>query len=215
MAKAEALKGSPLPPDQLAKEIRAIRTNGKRWTKKWRRAEAQVGQVQRSLQGSLRPSQSPLRQSAQTAQRERIGREDHRRDGCTGDEPAAPSPRGKTRLARSGKAQVALFDQWKKGGGVANAAWKALDEKFDVALKNSTAPSMAREPEIARRRRLIAQAEELAKGNAVAPRPPTPPSFATSLGCRTSAEPAHLRRKDEAELWDELQKAHRCPCSSA
>ena len=125
-----------------------------------------------------------------------------------GDEAATPLAEGQTRDWNDlEKRKAGLFDQWKKGGGVANAAWKALDEKFDVALRKlDGALDAAREPEIARRKRLIAEAEELAK--ATPAREITDRAIAVQR--RWAAERPHnlphLRRKDEQKLWDEFKK---------
>ena len=94
-----------------------------------------------------------------------------------------------------------------KGGGVANAAWKELDEKFDVALKLlDGALDAAREPEIARRKSLIVEAEALA--NATPSRDITDRAIAVQR--RWAAERPlglpHLRRKDEQNLWDVFKK---------
>ena len=210
MAKAEALKGSPLPPDQLAKEIRAIQDE-------WKALDKKNGGAPKpkwdKFNAVCKEAYAPAKAHFDSLRKQRNENASGREKiidamAALGDEAAAPLAEGQTRDWHDlEKRKSALFDQWKKGGGVANAAWKALDEKFDVALKKlDSALDGAREPEIARRRRLIAQAEELAKAT-----PSRETTDATiTLQRRWAAERPqnlpHLRRKDEQKLWDDFKK---------
>ncbi len=210
MAKAEALKGSPLPPDQLAKEIRAIQDEWKALDKKnggapkpkWDKFNAVCKEAYAPAKAHFDSLRKQRNENA--SGREKI----IEAMAALGDEAAAPPAEGQTRDWHDlEKRKSALFDQWKKGGGVATAAWQALGEKFDVALKKlASALDGAREPEIARRRRLIAQDEELAKAT-----PSRETTDATiTLQRRWAAERPqnlpHLRRKDEQKLWDDFKK---------
>ena len=210
MAKAEALKGSPLPPDQLAKEIRAIQDE-------WKALDKKNGGAPKpkwdKFNAVCKEAYAPAKAHFDSLRKQRNENASGREKiidamAALGDEAAAPLTEGQTRDWHDlEKRKSALFDQWKKGGGVANAAWKALDEKFDVALKKlDSALDGAREPEIARRKRLIAQAEELAKAT-----PSRETTDATiTLQRRWAAERPqnlpHLRRKDEQKLWDDFKK---------
>lgn len=210
MAKAEGLKGSPLPPDVLAKEIRAIQEEWKALDKKnggapkpkWDKFNAVCKEAYAPAKVYFDSLRKQRNENASV--REKTIDALH----ALAEEAAAPLAEGETRdwIAIERK-KSALFDEWKKGGGVANAAWKALDEKFDVALKQlDGALDGAREPEIARRKRLIAEAEELSKA--------TPSRDVTDRAIvvqrRWAAERPqglpHLRRKDEQKLWDEFKK---------
>jgi len=210
MAKAEALKGSPLPPDQLAKEIRAIQ-------EEWKALDKKNGGAPKpkwdKFNAVCKEAYAPAKAHFDNLRKQRNENASGREKiidamAALGDEAAAPLAEGQSRDWHDlEKRKSALFDQWKKGGGVANAAWKALDEKFDAALKKlDGALDSAREPEIARRKRLIAQAEELAK--ATPSRETTDATIA--LQRRWAAErpqnQPHLRRKDEQKLWDEFKK---------
>ena len=210
MARAEALKGSPLPPDELAREIRTIQEEWKALDKKnggapkpkWDKFNA----VCKEAYAPAKAHFDTLRKqrSENASGREKIIHDLH----ALAEEAAAPLPEGEHRdWVDIEKRKSGLFDLWKKGGGVANAAWKALDEKFDVALKKlDGALDAAREPEIARRKKLIAEAEELAK--ATPSREVTDRAIAVQR--RWAAERPqglpHLRRKDEQNLWDVFKK---------
>ena len=210
MARAEALKGTPLPPDALAKEIRAIQEEWKALDKKnggapkpkWDKFNAVCKEAYAPAKVHFDTLRKARNENA--SGREKIIETLH----ALADEAAAPLPEGTTRdWVDIERRKSAMFDQWKKGGGVANAAWKALDEKFDVALhKLDGALDAAREPEIARRKKLIAEAQELASA--------TPSREVTDRAIvvqrRWAAERPeglpHLRRKDEQKLWDEFKK---------
>jgi len=210
MAKAEGLKGSPLPPDVLAKEIRAIQEEWKALDKKnggapkpkWDKFNAVCKEAYAPAKAYFDSLRKQRNENASV--REKTIDALH----ALAAEAAAPLADGETRdWVAIERKKSALFDEWKKGGGVANAAWKALDEKFDVALKQlDGALDGAREPEIARRKRLIAEAEELSKA--------TPSREVTDRAIvvqrRWAAERPqglpHLRRKDEQKLWDEFKK---------
>jgi hypothetical protein len=210
MAKAEALKGSPLPPDVLAKEIRSIQDEWKALDKKnggapkpkWDKFNA----VCKEAYAPARAHFDALRKQ----RNENVSVREKTIDAlhALAAEAAAPVADGETRdWVAIERKKSALFDEWKKGGGVANAAWKALDEKFDAALKAlDGALDGAREPEIARRKRLIAEAEELSR--ATPSREVTDRAIAVQR--RWAAERPqglpHLRRKDEQKLWDEFKK---------
>lgn len=210
MAKAEGLKGSPLPPDVLAKEVRAIQEEWKALDKKnggapkpkWDKFNAVCKEAYAPAKVYFDSLRKQRNENASV--REKTIDALH----ALAAEAAAPLAEGEKRdwIAIERK-KSALFDEWKKGGGVANAAWKALDEKFDAALKAlDGALDGAREPEIARRKRLIAEAEELAK--ATPSREVTDRAIAVQR--RWAAERPeglpHLRRKDEQKLWDEFKK---------
>jgi len=210
MAKAEALKGSPLPPDALAKEIRAIQDE-------WKALDKKNGGAPKpkwdKFNAVCKEAYAPAKAHFDSLRKQRNENASGREKiidamAALGDEAAAPLAEGQARdWIDLEKRKAALFDQWKKGGGVANAAWKALDEKFDVALKKlDNALDAAREPEISRRKRLIAEAEELSQ--ATPSREVTDRAIAVQR--RWAAErPAnlpHLRRKDEQKLWDEFKK---------
>ena len=210
MARAEALKGTPLPPDALAKEIRAIQEEWKALDKKnggapkpkWDKFNAVCKEAYAPAKVHFDTLRKARNENA--SGREKIIETLH----ALADEAAAPLPEGTTRdWVDIERRKSAMFDQWKKGGGVANAAWKSLDEKFDVALhKLDGALDAAREPEIARRKKLIAEAQELASA--------TPSREVTDRAIvvqrRWAAERPeglpHLRRKDEQKLWDEFKK---------
>ncbi|MBL8310503.1 MAG: DUF349 domain-containing protein [Burkholderiales bacterium] len=210
IARAEALKANPLPVDALAKEVRAIQDEWKALDKKNGGAPKPKWDKFNAL---CKEAYAPAKAHFDTLRKQRNENASGREKiieamSALGDEAAAPLAEGQTRdwldLERR---KSALFDQWKKGGGVANAAWKALDEKFETALKKlDGAMDGVREPEIARRKRLIAQAEELAK--ATPSRETTDATIALQRrwnGERPIGLP-HLRRKDEQRLWDEFKK---------
>ena len=210
MARAEALKGAELAPDPLAKEIRAIQEEWKALDKKnggapkpkWDKFNAVCKEAYAPAKSHFDTLRKARNENA--SGREKIIETLH----ALADEAAAPLAEGQSRdWVDIERRKSAMFDQWKKGGGVANAAWKALDEKFDVALhKLDGALDAAREPEIARRKKLIAEAQELASA--------TPSREVTDRAIvvqrRWAAERPeglpHLRRKDEQKLWDEFKK---------
>ena len=210
MARAEALKGSPLPPDELAREIRTIQDEWKALDKKnggapkpkWDKFNAVCKEAYAPAKAHFDTLRKQRNENA--SGREKIIDDLH----ALADEAAAELPEGEHRdWVDIEKRKSAMFDLWKKGGGVANAAWKALDEKFDVALKKlDGALDAAREPEIARRKKLIAEAEELA--TAAPSREITDRAIAVQR--RWAAERPqglpHLRRKDEQTLWDVFKK---------
>ncbi len=210
MARAEALKAAALPPDALAKEIRSIQDEWKALDKKnggapkpkWDKFNAVCKEAYAPAKVHFDTLRKARNENA--SGREKIIETLH----ALADEAAAPLAEGTSRdWVDIERRKSAMFDQWKKGGGVANAAWKALDEKFDVALhKLDGALDAAREPEIARRKKLIAEAQELAAA--------TPSRDVTDRAIvvqrRWAAERPeglpHLRRKDEQKLWDEFKK---------
>ncbi|MEQ1596827.1 MAG: DUF349 domain-containing protein [Casimicrobium sp.] len=210
MAKAEALKNLPQAPDVLAKEIRAIQEEWKALDKKnggapkpkWDKFNAVCKEAYAPAKAHFDSLRKQRNENA--SGREKIIESLH----ALADEAAAPLAEGQVRdWVDIEKRKSALFDQWKKGGGVANAAWESLDKKFDVALhKLDAGLDAAREPEIARRKRLITEAEELA--NATPSREVT--DRAITVQRRWAAERPqglpHLRRKDEQKLWDEFKK---------
>ena len=210
MARAEALKGSPLPPDELAREIRTIQDEWKALDKKnggapkpkWDKFNAVCKEAYAPAKAHFDVLRKQRNENA--SGREKIIDDLH----ALAEEAAAPLPEGSLRdWVDIEKRKSGLFDLWKKGGGVANAAWKELDEKFDVALKLlDGALDAAREPEIARRKLLIVEAEELA--NATPSRDITDRAIAVQR--RWAAERPlglpHLRRKDEQNLWDVFKK---------
>ncbi|MCZ2134644.1 MAG: DUF349 domain-containing protein [Burkholderiales bacterium] len=209
-AKVEALKESPLPPDQLAKEVRAIQ-------EEWKALDKTHGGAPKpkwdKFNALCKVAYVPAKAHFDALRKQRV-------QNASGREKIIEAM---IALAKDAESKVAdalsqdwhaiearksdLFEQWKKAGGVANAAWKALDKQFDDALKQlDTALDAAREPEIARRRRLIIAAEELARAE-----PSRETTDATiALQRRWSGERApnlpHLRRKDEQRLWDEFKK---------
>ena len=210
MARAEALKGSALPPDELAREIRTIQEEWKALDKKnggapkpkWDKFNAVCKEAYAPAKAHFDTLRKQRNENA--SGREKIIDDLH----ALAEEAAAPLPEGEHRdWVDIEKRKSGLFDLWKKGGGVANAAWKSLDEKFDVALKKlDGALDAAREPEIARRKKLIAEAEELA--TATPSREIT--DRAITVQRRWAAERPlglpHLRRKDEQTLWDVFKK---------
>ena len=210
MARAEALKASPLPPDELAREIRTIQEEWKALDKKnggapkpkWDKFNAVCKEAYAPAKAHFDTLRKQRNENA--SGREKIIDDLH----VLADEAAAPLTEGELRdWVDIEKRKSAMFDLWKKGGGVANAAWKALDEKFDIALKKlDGALDAAREPEIARRKKLIAEAEELA--TATPSREVTDRAIAVQR--RWAAERPqglpHLRRKDEQTLWDVFKK---------
>ncbi len=209
-AKVEALKESPLPPDQLAKEVRAIQ-------EEWKALDKTHGGAPKpkwdKFNALCKVAYAPAKAHFDALRKQRV-------QNASGREKIIEAM---IALAKDAESKVAdalsqdwhaiearksdLFEQWKKAGGVANAAWKTLDKQFDDALKQlDTALDAAREPEIARRRRLIIAAEELARAE-----PSRETTDATiTLQRRWSSERAptlpHLRRKDEQRLWDEFKK---------
>ncbi len=210
MTRAEGLKGSPLPPDELAREIRSIQEEWKALDKKnggapkpkWDKFNAVCKEAYAPAKAHFDTLRKQRNENA--SGREKIISDLH----ALAEEAAAPLLEGTLRdWIDIERRKSGLFDLWKKGGGVANAAWKALDEKFDVALKKlDGALDAAREPEIARRKRLIAEAEELA--NATPSREVTDRAIVVQR--RWAAERPqglpHLRRKDEQNLWDVFKK---------
>ncbi len=209
-AKVEALKESPLPPDQLAKEVRAIQ-------EEWKALDKAHGGAPKpkwdKFNALCKVAYAPAKAHFDALRKQRV-------QNASGREKIIEAM---IALAKDAESKVAdalsqdwhaiearksdLFEQWKKAGGVANAAWKTLDKQLDEALKQlDTALDAAREPEIARRRRLIIAAEELARAE-----PSRETTDATiTLQRRWSSERAptlpHLRRKDEQRLWDEFKK---------
>ena len=210
MARAEALRGSPLPPDELAREIRTIQDEWKALDKKnggapkpkWDKFNAVCKEAYAPAKAHFDTLRKQRNENA--SGREKIIDDLH----ALAEEASAPLEEGALRdWVDIEKRKSAMFDLWKKGGGVANAAWKTLDEKFDVALKKlDGALDAAREPEIARRKKLITEAEELA--NATPSREVTDRAIAVQR--RWAAERPqglpHLRRKDEQNLWDVFKK---------
>ncbi len=210
MARAEALKGSPLPPDELAREIRTIQDEWKALDKKnggapkpkWDKFNAVCKEAYAPAKAHFDTLRKQRNENA--SGREKIIDDLH----ALAEAAVVTLPEGEHRdWVDIEKRKSGLFDLWKKGGGVANAAWKALDEKFDVALKKlDGALDAAREPEIARRKKLIAEAEELA--TATPSREVTDRAIAVQR--RWAAERPqglpHLRRKDEQNLWDVFKK---------
>jgi hypothetical protein len=209
-ARIEALKTSPLPPDPLAKEIRAIQEEWKALDKKnggapkpkWDKFNAVCKEAYAPAKAHFDTLRKQRGENAGT--REKIIESMQ----TLADVASAPHPDGQAHdwLAIEHK-KAALFDEWKKGGSVANTQWKTLDEKLDVALKKlDAALDSARDPEIARRKRLIGEAETLAK--ATPSREVT--DGAIAIQRRWSSErienAPHLRRKDEQKLWDEFKK---------
>ncbi|MGL5005565.1 MAG: DUF349 domain-containing protein, partial [Casimicrobium sp.] len=209
-ARLEALKASPLPPDALAKEIRSIQDEWKALDKKnggapkpkWDNFNALAKEAYAPAKAHFDALRKQRGENAQ-------GREKVIADMQTlADEASAPLAEGEKRdwLALE-KRKLDLFDAWKKAGSVNNAAWKALDDKFDVPLKQlDNALDTARAPEIARRKKLIARAEELA--NATPSRETTEATIAIQRQWASERLPGipHLRRKDEQKLWDEFKK---------
>jgi Domain of Unknown Function (DUF349) len=209
-ARIEALKTSPLPPDALAKEIRSIQDEWKALDKKnggapkpkWDKFNAECKVAYAPAKAHF--DQLRKQRNENASGRERVIEQMH----ALADEAAAPADEGQSKdwIAIERK-KSALFDDWKKGGSVANAQWKTLDEKLDEALKKlDAALDSARDPEISRRKKLIAQAEELSK--ATPSREVT--ESAIAIQRRWTAErilnAPHLRRKDEQKLWDEFKK---------
>jgi Domain of Unknown Function (DUF349) len=209
-ARIEALKTSPLPPDPLAKEIRAIQEEWKALDKKnggapkpkWDKFNAVCKEAYAPAKAHFDTLRKQRGENAGT--REKIIESMQ----TLADVASVPHPDGQAHdwLAIEHK-KAALFDEWKKGGSVANTQWKTLDEKLDIALKKlDAALDSARDPEIARRKRLIGEAETLAK--ATPSREVT--DGAIAIQRRWSSErienAPHLRRKDEQKLWDEFKK---------
>ncbi len=206
----EALKASPLPPDALAKEIRSIQDEWKALDKKnggapkpkWDKFNALAKEAYAPAKAHFDALRKQRGENAQ-------GREKVIADmQALADEASAPLAEGEKRdwLALE-KRKLDLFDAWKKAGSVNNAAWKALDDKFDVPLKQlDNALDAARGPELARRKKLIARAEELAK--ATPSRETTEATIAIQRQWAAERIPGvpHLRRKDEQKLWDEFKK---------
>ncbi|HPT58102.1 MAG TPA: DUF349 domain-containing protein, partial [Casimicrobium sp.] len=132
MAKAEALKNLPQPPDVLAKEIRAIQEEWKALDKKnggapkpkWDKFNAVCKEAYAPAKAHFDALRKQRNENA--SGREKIIESLH----ALADEAAAPLAEGQVRdWVDIEKRKSALFDQWKKGGGVANAAWEALDKK--------------------------------------------------------------------------------------
>jgi Domain of Unknown Function (DUF349) len=209
-ARLEALKASPLPPDALAKEIRAIQ-------EEWKALDKKNGGAPKpkwdKFNAVAKEAYAPAKAHFDALRKQRgenaSGREKVIADlQALADEASAPIAEGEKRdwLALE-KRKLDLFDAWKKAGSVNNAAWKALDDKFDIPLKQlDNALDASRAPEIARRKKLIARAEELA--NATPSRETTEATIAIQrqwTAERINGIP-HLRRKDEQKLWDDFKK---------
>jgi hypothetical protein len=209
-ARLEALKTTPLPPDALAKEIRTIQDEWKALDKKnggapkpkWDKFNALAKEAYAPAKAHFDALRKQRGENAQG--REKVIADMQK----LADEASAPIVEGEKRdwLALE-KRKLDLFDAWKKAGSVNNATWKALDEKFDVPLKQlDNALDAARAPELARRKKLIARAEELAK--ATPSRETTEATIAIQRQWAAERIPGvpHLRRKDEQKLWDEFKK---------
>jgi hypothetical protein len=209
-ARIEALKTSPLPPDPLAKEIRAIQEEWKALDKKnggapkpkWDKFNAVCKEAYAPAKAHFDTLRKQRGENA--GAREKIIESMH----ALAEVASVPHPDGQPHdwLAIEHK-KASLFEEWKKGGSVANTQWKTLDEKLDEALKKlDAALDGAREPELSRRKRLIGEAEALA--NATPSREVTESAIAVQR--RWTSErienAPHLRRKDEQKLWDEFKK---------
>jgi hypothetical protein len=209
-ARVEALKAAPPSIDAIVKEIRAVQEEWKALDKKnggapkpkWDRFNALCREA-------YAPAKAHFDQlKKQRAENAGARGEVIRKMSALADEASAALAQGNADWPALERRKLALFDEWKKAGSVANAEWKALDRQLDEALERlERVFDAAREPEIARRRRLIAQAEEQAK---------LPPSKAVTeatiaIQRRWTAErianAPHLRRKDEQKLWDEFKRA--------
>lgn len=209
-ARVEALKAAPPSIDAIVKEIRAVQDEWKALDKKnggapkpkWDRFNALCREA-------YAPAKAHFDQlKKQRAENAGARGEVIRKMAELADEAAAALAQGNADWPALEKRKLALFDEWKKAGSVANAEWKALDRQLDEALERlEKVFDTAREPEIARRKRLIAQAEEQSK---------LPPSKAVTeatiaIQRRWTAErianAPHLRRKDEQKLWDEFKRA--------
>jgi hypothetical protein len=209
-ARIDALKASPLPPDALAKEIRTIQDEWKALDKKNGGApKPKWDKFNAECKVAYAPAKAHFDQLRKQRNENASGREKVITDmHALADEAAATTDEGQSKnWVEIEKKKSALFDAWKKGGSVANAQWKTLDEKLDEALKKlDAALDGAREPELSRRKKLIAQAEELAK--ATPSREVT--ESAIAIQRRWTAEriqnAPHLRRKDEQKMWDEFKK---------
>lgn len=209
-ARLEALKTSPLPPDPLSKEIRDIQEEWKALDKKnggapkpkWDKFNALAKEAYAPAKAHFDALRKQRGENAQ-------GREKVIADmQVLADEASVPIAEGEKRdwLALE-KRKLDLFDAWKKSGSVNNAAWKALDDKFDVPLKQlDNALDAARAPEIARRKKLITRAEELS--NATASRETTEATIAIQRqwAAERIVGVPHLRRKEEQKLWDDFKK---------
>ncbi len=209
-ARLEALKASPLPPDALGKEIRTIQEEWKALDKKNGGAPKPKWDKFNAL---AKEAYAPAKAHFDALRKQR-GENAHGREKVIADmqvladEASAPLADGEQRdwLALE-KRKLDLFDAWKKAGSVNNAAWKALDDKFDVPLKQlDNALDAARAPELARRKKLIAQAEEYSKSSPS--REVTEATIAIQRRWAAERIPGvpHLRRKDEQKLWDEFKK---------
>lgn len=209
-ARVEALKAAPPSIDAIVKEIRAVQDEWKALDKKnggapkpkWDRFNALCREA-------YAPAKAHFDQlKKQRAENAGARGEVIRKMAALADEAGAALVQGDADWPALEKRKLALFDEWKKAGSVANAEWKALDRQLDEALERlEKVFDTAREPEIARRKRLIAQAEEQSK---------LPPSKVVTeatiaLQRRWTAErianAPHLRRKDEQKLWDEFKRA--------
>ena len=164
--------------------------------------------------GSLRPAKAHFDSLRKQRNENASGREKIiDAMAALGDEAAAPSPRGKTRLARSGKAQVSPLRPMEE------RRW-CRQRRVEGAGRNSMSPSKTRqrprwrEPEIARRKRLIAQAEELAKAT-----PSRETTDATiTLQRRWAAErprTCHICAARTSRSCGTTSKAHRCRVQGA
>lgn len=209
-ARLEALKASPLPPDALGKEVRAIQEEWKALDKKnggapkpkWDKFNALAKEAYAPAKAHFDALRKQRGENAQ-------GREKVIADmQALADEASAPLVEGEKRdwLALE-KRKLDLFDAWKKAGSVNNAAWKALDDKFDVPLKQlDNALDTARAPELARRKKLIARAEELAKATPSRETTEATIAIQRQWAAERIVGVPHLRRKDEQKLWDEFKK---------
>ncbi len=209
-ARLEALKASPLPPDALAKEIRAIQDEWKALDKKnggapkpkWDKFNALAKEAYAPAKAHFDALRKQRGENAQG--REKVIADMH----VLADEASAPLAEGEKRdwLALE-KRKLDLFEAWKKAGSVNNAAWKALDDKFDVPLKQlDNALDTARAPEIARRKKLIARAEELSQATPSRETTEATIAIQRQWASERIVGVPHLRRKDEQKLWDEFKK---------
>ena len=208
-ARLEAIKASPPAVETIVKEVRAIQEEWKTLDKKHGGAPKPKWERFNAL---CREAYAPAKAHFDEIKKARTENASARgkvieRMNALADEATAAHASGMADWSALEKRKLELLGEWRKAGGVANADWKALDARFDEAIeKLEKIFDAAREPEIARRRRLIALAEEQAK---------LPPSKAVTeatiaLQRRWSAERVanspHLRRKDEQQLWGEFKR---------
>ncbi|MCX8099417.1 MAG: DUF349 domain-containing protein [Casimicrobiaceae bacterium] len=211
MARVEALKNNPPASiDELVKAIRAAqeewraldKKNGGAPKPKWERFNALCREAYAPAQAHFEALKKQRAENAQA--RTRIIDQMN----ALAEEAAQALAAGDADWPALEKRKLALFEEWKKAGGVANADWKTLEARFDEAVARlEKSFDAAREPEIARRRRLIALAEEQAK---------LPPSKAVTEATialqrrwtqERIANAPHLRRKDEQQLWEAFKRA--------